>query len=138
MDIKQLASQLMAEKFGGKVSSENASEAISDLLGDAKGNLDLGGIVSKMTGNSNLSNVVQSWLGDGDNEGIQASQLTEIFDGDKLSGFAKKLGVSTEEASNSLSEILPGIIDKSSSGGNLLDNLGGLGGVMNMAKGLFK
>ncbi|MBT8139400.1 MAG: DUF937 domain-containing protein [Gammaproteobacteria bacterium] len=138
MDIMQLASQLMADKFGGNVSSDNAKEAISGLLGDDKGNLDLGNIVSQMTGNSGLSNVVQSWLGDGENEGIQASQLSEVFDSDKLSAFSEKLGISADEASNSLSEILPNIIDKSSSGGNLLENMGGLGGVLNMAKGLFK
>ncbi|NNC54098.1 MAG: DUF937 domain-containing protein [Pseudomonadales bacterium] len=138
MDIKQLASQLMADKFGGNVSSEKAQEAISGLLGDDKGNLDLGSIVSKMTGNGGLSNIVQSWLGDGENEGIQASQLADVFDGDKLSAFSEKLGISADEASSSLSEILPNIIDKSSTGGNLLENVGGVGGLLNMAKGLFK
>lgn len=137
MDIMQMASQLMAEKFGGNVSDENANEAISSLLGDGKGGLDLGAIVGKMTGDSGLSNVVQSWLGDGDNEGIDASQISQLLDGDKLSAFSEKLGVSADEASSKLSEILPNIIDKSSAGGNLLDNLGDLGGVMDMAKGFF-
>ena len=33
--------------------------------------------------------------------------------------------------------MLPQLIDKSSSGGDLLDAVGGVGGALNMAKGLF-
>ena len=137
MDIMKMASQLVADKMGGNVSSENATSSLSNLLGDDKGNLDLGAIVSKMSGEGGLGSIVQSWLGDGENEGIQASQLTELLDSDKLSQFSEKLGVSKDEAASKLSEILPNLIDKSSSGGNLLENIGGLGGVMNMAKGFF-
>ncbi|NNL56971.1 MAG: DUF937 domain-containing protein [Pseudomonadales bacterium] len=137
MDIMKLASQLVADKMGGDVSADNATSALSNLLGDDSGKLDLGGVVSKMSGNGGLSNIVQSWLGDGENEGIEASQLAEVFDADKLSQFSEKLGISQEEATSKLSEILPNLVDKSSAGGNLLENIGGFGGFMSMAKGFF-
>lgn len=138
MDILQMASQLMAEKLGGNVSAESASTAISDLLGDGKGNIDLGNIVSQLGSKGGLGSIVQSWLGDGDNQAIGAAQVMEMFDANKLNQFAEKLGVSPDQAVNGLSDILPAIIDKSSSGGNLLENLGGVGGLLGAAKGFFK
>ena len=138
MDITQLASKLLSDQFGGKASSENASSAVSNLLGDGKGGIDLGDIVGKMSSSGGLGNIVQSWLGDGENEGIQPSQLTEMLDSGKLSQFAQALGVSEDDAASGLTQVLPKLIDKSSSGGNLLDSVGGIGGVMKMAKGFFK
>ena len=138
MDITKLAAQLLSDQFGGKSSSENASSALSELAGDGKGGIDLGDIVGKMTSSGVLGNIVQSWLGDGDNDDIEPSQLTEMFDGEKISKFAQALGVSQDDAASGLSQLLPKLIDKSSSGGSLLDSVGGIGGAMNMAKGLFK
>ena len=138
MDITKLAAQLLSDQFGGKASAENASSALSELAGDGKGGIDLGDIVGKMTSSGGLGSIVQSWLGDGDNDDIEPSQLTEMFDGEKISKFAQALGVSQDDAASGLSQLLPRLIDKSSSGGSLLDSVGGIGGAMNMAKGLFK
>ena len=40
-------------------------------------------------------------------------------------------------AADALSNFLPGLLDKASSGGNLLDKVGGLGGLAGMAKKFF-
>ena len=61
----------------------------------------------------------------------------EMFGGDKLANFANQLGLDQDSANNGLSEMLPNLVDKSSSGGNLLESVGGLGGALDMAKKLF-
>ena len=52
---------------------------------------------------------------------------------DKVSEFASRLGLSEEEAAGGLSEALPQMVDTASSGGSLLDSIGGLSGAMGMA-----
>jgi uncharacterized protein YidB (DUF937 family) len=56
---------------------------------------------------------------------------------DKISEFASKLGLSNEEAAGGLSEALPQMVDKASSGGSLLDSIGGISGAVGLAGKLF-
>jgi uncharacterized protein YidB (DUF937 family) len=60
-----------------------------------------------------------------------------LFGGDKISAFASQLGISDEQAADSLADAVPQIVDQGSSGGNLLDAVGGLSGALDMAKKLF-
>ena len=55
----------------------------------------------------------------------------------RFSGFASKLGLSQEEAAGGLSDALPQMVDKASSGGSLLDSIGGVSGALSMAGKLF-
>ncbi|TKB08455.1 YidB family protein [Desulforhopalus sp. IMCC35007] len=63
--------------------------------------------------------------------------MSSVLGSDRIAEFASKLGLSTEEAAGGLSEALPQIMDKGSSGGSLLDSLGGVEGVMGLAGKLF-
>jgi len=137
MDLLQLGTQLLTNYFKGDVSSDDASNALSGLLGDGQGGLNIMDIVSKMTSNGGLSAIVGSWLGDGENDGIQAGQLQELFGNNALSSFSQSLGQTQEKATEGLGNILPQLIDKSSSGGNLLSNSGGLENAFDLAKKLF-
>ena len=137
MDLMKIATQLLTEQFKGKVSADKAGSALSTLMGDGDGGINIADIVSKMSGSGNLAGMVGSWLGDGGNDSMQPSQLVEVFGGDKISSFAKTIGVDQESATSGLAGMLPKLIDKSSSGGDLLSSVGGLGGAMNMAKKLF-
>lgn len=137
MDLLQLGTQLLTNYFKGDVSSDDASNALSGLLGDGQGGLNIMDIVSKMTSNGGLSAIVGSWLGDGENDGIQAGQLQELFGNNALSSFSQSLGQTQEKATEGLGNILPQLIDKSSSGGNLLSNSGGLDNAFDLAKKLF-
>jgi uncharacterized protein YidB (DUF937 family) len=137
MDIMKLATELLSQQFGGQVSEQGASNAISGLLGDGKGGLDIAGLASKFASNGGLKDIVGSWLGDGANSSIDPSQLMEMFGGDKLSDFASNLGVDQNAATSGLSEVLPNLMDKASSGGNILESVGGLSGAMDFAKKLF-
>ncbi|MEZ5523592.1 MAG: YidB family protein [Pseudomonadales bacterium] len=137
MDIMKLGISLLTKYFSGSVSEGQAGKALSGLLGDGQGGLDIAGLVSKFSGAGGLGSIVGSWLGDGANEGINPAQLMEVFGQDKLSAFAGNLGVDENSAIQGLSRVLPDLIDQSSSGGNLLDSVGGLSGAMDQAKKLF-
>ena len=139
MDLMKLGTQLILSKLGGNTSeSESGIEsALSSLLGggNSDGGLDLGSLVSGMMKNGGgLENIVGSWLGDGDNEAVSGSQIQDILGSDKISEFASKLGVDDDSAADSLAEAVPQMVDKGSSGGSLLDAVGGINGVLNLAK----
>jgi len=135
MDILDLGTKLLMSKMGASGGTD--SSVVQNLLGSllSGGNtqqssgLDLGSIVSKLQG-SGLESSVSSWLGDGDNESVSAQQLEGAFDSEQLTQAASQLGTSKESLLSGLSEALPQMIDKSSSGGSLLD----AGNLLNMAK----
>ena len=81
--------------------------------------------------------MVNSWLGDGSNESISAGQITEMFGSNQISEFASKLGLSQEEAAGGLSDAIPQMVDKASSGGSIMDSIGGLSGALGAAGKLF-
>ncbi len=137
MDIMKLGASLLMNKLGGSEGNlDSISAALGNLLSDDDGNLNLGNIVSSLQ-EKGLGSVVESWLGDGDNEAISAAQVKELFGSEKISQVASQLNTDEGSILDGLSEALPQVVDKSSSGGSLLDSIGGIDGVLNMAKKLF-
>ncbi len=126
-DIMKMGSELFQEKLGGSganLDSNTITDALSGLMSNEDGGFDLGNILSSVTSSEGgVGSIVSSWLGDGENEAVDATQLTEIFGGDKISAFAEKLGIDTDTALSGLSDAIPNIIDKSSEGGNLIGSL---------------
>ena len=84
-----------------------------------------------------LAALASSWLGDGANESLSVESLTSILGSANIQQFAQSLGINAETASQGLADTIPELIDKCSSGGNLLDAVGGADGLMGMAKKLF-
>jgi len=121
---------------GSGLDISNLLPALSGLLGGGQGSLDLSSLISKFS-SAGLGNLVNSWLGDGSNESISAGQIKEIFGSNQISEFASELGLSQEEAVGGLADAIPQIMDKASSGGSLLDSIGGLSGALGMAGKLF-
>jgi uncharacterized protein YidB (DUF937 family) len=85
----------------------------------------------------NLGASLQSWLGDGENQSISANEITNLFGNDNVAKFASQLNLNENEAVDGLADALPKMIDSSSSGGSLLDSIGGPGDALNLAKGFF-
>jgi uncharacterized protein YidB (DUF937 family) len=77
-----------------------------------------------------LMGAVQGLIGDGQNAPMSPDQVTGLLGEDKVAAFAAEAGVDTRTASTALSDALPGIIDKLSSGGSLLDGLGDARGLL--------
>lgn len=111
--------------------------AFSSLTGGgSNAGFDMSSLVSNMTAGG-LGDIAQSWLGDGDNAPVSPDQVTNMFGADKISEFASNLGLSNEEAVGGLSDALPHMVDKASSGGSLLDSIGGISGAIGLAGKLF-
>lgn len=112
--------------------------ALSGVAGGdrSQGGFDLGALLSKMESDG-IGGIAKSWLGDGNNQAISPDQITHMLGADKISEFASKLGLSNQEAAGGLSEALPQMVDKASSGGSLLDSIGGVSGAISMASKLF-
>jgi uncharacterized protein YidB (DUF937 family) len=124
----QLGTQLLASKLGSGANSGAITSALGGLMAGKDGQPDLGGIVGAMQGKG-LGSVAASWLGDGKNEDISVDQVRDVVGSDKVAAMAAQLNTDEGSLLNSLKEALPQIIDKSSRGGSLLDNAGGLLGM---------
>lgn len=123
------------------------SNAITDALGSllgggTDGGIDLSNIMSGLSENG-LGSIVGSWLGTGENESISMDSISDLLGADKVSEFASSLGLSEDSAKGALSDMLPDVIDKATSGeGSIIDNMlaqvGGTEGAMNMLGKMFK
>ncbi len=137
MDIIAIATKLLNDNMGLSLDSATVSSALSGLIGDGQGGIDLAGLASKMGQNGDLGAVLGSWLGDGANGTLSADSLTQVFGQADLSKFAGQLGIDPATATQGLADALPKMMDQASSGGNLLESVGGVGGLMGAAKSLF-
>ena len=136
MDLLQMGTQIMAQQLGGNADSGDLQEMLGGLIGDGD-NMDIGSLVAKMQGGE-LGDIVQSWLGDGENVAISATQLSGVIDTDRLQKTATQLGTDQGSLLETLASVIPQMVDNGSKGGSLLDSLGGLDGVANLAKGFFR
>ena len=128
MDVLQLGVQLMSEKLGTQIDVDTASTALSSLLGDGQGGIELAGITGRMASTGDFGDILGSWLGDGANSPISAESVQTLLGGEQLSVFASQIGTDSGSAAAGLAELLPQLIDKSSAGGSLLEAAGGVDG----------
>jgi len=141
MDMMKLAEQLLASKLGnssGGGNSDLLQSVIGGLLGgSSKQGIDLGSLVGNLQ-NSGLGSIAESWLGDGGNDHISRSQIESMLGSDKIKEAASQLGADQNDLLRGLQDMLPQVVDKSSSGGSLLDSVGGIGGLASLASKLLK
>ena len=122
--------------------ADSITNALGSLLGGENG-LDLSSIISNMTNGEGLSEIVGSWLGNGENMPISMDSITDLLGSDKISEFASSLGLSEESAKGALSDALPNLIDQATSGDNslvdsMLEQVGGASGAMDMLGKMFR
>ena len=132
----KLGTQLLMSKLSSGTNAD--SSAVQNALGSLMGSGETPDIGSLLSGlqSGGLGDIVKSWLGDGDNAPISADQVRNVVDGNKLSKLASVLGTDEGSVLSGLQEAMPQMVDKASSGGSLLDSIGGISGVANLAKGL--
>lgn len=66
-----------------------------------------------------LGDIVNSWVSSGQNLPISAEQIQSVLGGSGLQELAAKLGISPAQASGSLAEMLPQIVDKMTPNGEV-------------------
>jgi len=93
----------------------DAAGGLGDLL---KGQGGVGGLAEKF-GQAGLGDAVQSWIGKGANANVSAEQIRAVIGSGPLADFARKLGVSPEQAAETLAGLLPEAIDRLTPGGRV-------------------
>ncbi|MEP3653296.1 MAG: YidB family protein [Litorimonas sp.] len=130
MDIKNIASGMLAEKLG--VSNAVVGGIMDKLIGNGD-KMDVAGLVGNLQ-EKGLGDLASSWLGDGANKDISTDQLKDALGAEQISQAAAELGTDEGSLLGGLQSALPQLVDKASSGGSLLDSVGGLGGLGGLAK----
>lgn len=141
-DIIGMGTQLFQDKLGEGaegLDSNVLTEALGGLLSNEEGGLDLGNIMSAMTDEEGgLGSIVSSWIGSGENEAIDGSQLTNLLGSDAISSFAEKLGIDPDTALSGLTDAFPNMVDQATpDGASMLESAGGLSGILGMVGKLF-
>ena len=96
----------------GKASQPSSDDGGGGLLGG------LGGLLDKLQ-KGGLGDVANSWVGSGQNKPVSPGQLGPALGPDIIKTLAQRSGLSEEEITRQLSQVLPGIVDKLTPQGRL-------------------
>lgn len=126
--IKMAAELFMKHMSGGQnLDLAQVMKAFQGLLPTEQGQLNMGALVAQFS-QGGMDNLVQSFLGDGQNMNMTATQIMSILGGDNVSNFAQQLNMEPNNAADTLSDVLPQLIDQNSQGGALGNLASGLMG----------
>lgn len=121
----------------GKAGAGGGLQAV--LLQQLIGMLSKPGALGALMGAFNskgLGNVLQSWVGTGQNLPISADQVRSVLGQGTVNELAQKAGVQEPDAAQALTGLLPQVIDKLTPDGNMPSKLD-LGGVASSLGKLF-
>ncbi len=138
MDLLEIGAELLSQKLGLAVDRETIGNALQGLVGDGSGGVDVAGLAGKFASSGGIGDALKTWLGDGENAPISAQSILDALGRGEVANFADRVGTDTETAAAGLSDVLPQLLDKASSGGDLLASFGGASGLMGMAKSFLR
>jgi uncharacterized protein YidB (DUF937 family) len=78
----------------------------------------LGGLLNKLEQNG-LGSVANSWVGSGQNQSVSPGQLSSALGPSIIKMLAQKSGMSEEDITKQLSQVLPGLVDKLTPNGRM-------------------
>ena len=97
---------------GGAAAPQPTSGGAGGLLGG------LGGLLDKLQ-KGGLGNAANTWVGSGQNQPVSPAQLGPALGSDLIKTLAQRSGLSEEEVTKMLSQVLPGVVDKLTPAGRL-------------------
>ena len=106
--------------FGGGGAGRSASTGSQPTSDEGAGGLlgGLGGLLDKLQ-KGGLGQVANSWVGPDQNQPVSPGQLGPALGPDIIKTLAQRSGLSEEEITKGLSQVLPGIVDKLTPRGRL-------------------
>lgn len=120
---------------GGGAQGGGLMEVVSGLINNPQTG-GLQGLIKSFEQNG-LGGVVASWVGTGQNLPISPEQLQAVLGNEQVAALAQKLGLSSQDLSGQLSQLLPQVVDTVTPGGTvpqgdaLQSAIGMLGGLFN-------
>ena len=113
---------------GGSPSSTPGAGGIGDVLGQVLGGGSggrgaaggLGGLLEQLR-HAGFGEQADSWVGRGASKPISPDAMTQIFGHDGLEQISRQAGISQDEASRGLSQLLPEVVDRMTPDGEVPD-----------------
>ena len=134
MSLSDLAGQLLGGGGSGQqpVGNPNVLSTLLNAVNSHPGGV--GGLLQAFQ-QQGLGGVVNSWVGTGANQAVSPEQVQSALGSEQVQEVASKLGVSPQDASSSIAQWLPAIIDHLTPNGQVP-----AGGsiIMEMGAGLIK
>ncbi len=134
MGLLDSITSMLGSSGGEPGSSHSVLAAALDYVNQQPGGV--AGLVQQFEQNG-LGGVVSSWIGTGANQPISPDQVQGVLGDGAIGSIAQKAGVSPDQVSTLLSQVLPHLVDKATPNGEVpqggtLDAasvLGALGGL---------
>jgi uncharacterized protein YidB (DUF937 family) len=105
-----LLDNLAGQILGGGNTQGNLAGALTHLLGSNEVG-GLSGLVQQFA-SKGLGDIVNSWVGTGQNLPISADQITHGLGSNLINQLAAKSGLNAQDISSQLSKLLPQVVDK--------------------------
>lgn len=123
----------------GQVSQQGGlASVLGGLLANNSELGGLSGLIEKFK-QAGLGDVINSWIGQGENLPISAEQITQVLGSGTVGNIASQLGIDPAQASSQLAQVLPGLINTLTPGGEAPQGgLGQAGDLMGMLGGFLK
>ena len=118
--------------LGGDQKNNDLLSTVIELLGGKGG---VNNLIGQFASNG-LGDIINSWVGTGNNLPISPEQIKSALGQDKISNLASKLGMDQGALTSQLSNLLPDVVDKLTPEGKVSEE-DILGKGMDMLGGLF-
>lgn len=121
--------EVLKNAIGGNASPQQQTQLpdiFSSILKDG-GFGGVGGILKQLAENG-LKHQVDSWLGNGQNLPVNPSQINDALGNDQIRQIAKQFGIPIDALLPMLAKYFPGVVDKMSPDGVLVESMGKGGG----------
>ena len=133
MSLFDQLGQAVGGLMGGSGGNQNPLlQAAMSLLSQNSSVGGVAGLVQAFQKNG-LTDIVNSWVGTGQNIPVSAQQIKQGLGGDLLNQLAAKAGLSPDAASSQLAGLLPNLIDKLTPNGKI--EAGSIDQLMKMLQG---
>lgn len=122
--------------LGGNAGGSPLMSVVMNMLsgGDGPGN-GIGDLLQQLQ-QGGLGEAAQSWIGSGENASVSAGEITNAFGIDRISEIAQQAGLSVDDVSGQLAQILPQAIDSATPNGEVPSGELDLGSLTSMLGGL--
>lgn len=118
MGLMDQMGQVVGGLLGGQSAQNPLLQALTSLLGN---NSNLGGLTGLVQAfqKNGLGEIVNSWVSTGQNMPVSPQQIEQGLGSDVLRQLASKAGLSPQDASSQLSNLLPNLIDQLTPNGKI-------------------
>jgi uncharacterized protein YidB (DUF937 family) len=112
-----LLDSIKSKVLGGSSAQTTLLNGVMGLLGNQQTG-GIAGLVQQFTGKG-LGDIVNSWVGMGQNLPITPEQIKQGLGSDAVSQLASKAGLTPDQVTSHLSELLPKMVDKLTPNGQI-------------------